>query len=62
MIVINIFRVIGIAFLANIIFSFASYVQIGILAFIAILYYLIDEHVRLNDRMRRHAEQFAQRL
>jgi len=44
--VINIFRVIGIAIMSNLIFSFASYFQIGILIGIALLYYLIDEHVK----------------
>ena len=54
--VMNFLRVIGLAFMANIIFSFASYWQIGVLVFIACLYYLIDSYVKENERKRQKAQ------
>ena len=60
MIVINLLRVIGLAFMANIIFSFASYWQIGVLVFILCLYYFIDGYVKENERRRARVQREAQ--
>ena len=55
----NILRIIGIAFMSNLIFTFASFSQIGVLVGVAIVYYLIDEYVKYNDRRRREQERRA---
>lgn len=39
--------------MVNLIFTFASYGQMAILGAIGLLYYLIDEYVKYNDRRRR---------
>ena len=57
--VLNILRIIGIAFMANLILNFASYSQIAVLVGIALVYYLIDEYVKYNDRKRREQERKA---
>jgi len=53
MMIINILRIIGIAFMSNLIFTFASFGQIAVLVGVALVYYLIDEYVKYNDRKRR---------
>lgn len=58
---INLLRVIGLAFMANIIFSFASYWQMGVLVFIFCLYYLIDKYVKDNEMRRTRAQREAQK-
>lgn len=57
--IINILRIIGIAFMSNLIFTFASFGQIAILLCVALVYYLIDEYVKYNDRKRREQEKLA---
>lgn len=59
MMVLNILRIIGIAFMSNLILNFASYSQIAVLVCIALVYYLIDEYVKYNDRKRREQERKA---
>ena len=57
----NLLRVVGLAFMANIIFSFASYWQIGVLVFIVGLYYVIDGYVKENEKRRARAQREAQK-
>lgn len=56
----NILRIIGIAFMSNLIFTFASFSQIAVLVGVAIVYYLIDEYVKYNDRRRREQQRRAE--
>lgn len=51
--IMTLLRVIGLAFLTNIIFSFASYGQMAVLFAVVLLYLAIDNHVQHNNVRRR---------